>query len=413
MVPLSLGLGLSLRAAGGSSALNAASVASYGDSITATSYVEAGTTELHHIYLNSYMAWARAILNNRFELLQRADGLAKSDFGYSGARIQDLANGATYETVQPMAVLLARSPKVVVELTGTNNVNGYFGVVAADVAALRVANWDYMLANGVQRIIGVAIPPMDANNIGVEQTGLIDAVNALLAAAASSRAVTWVPYPAVMKSAGKADANYFRDGIHPNNSGAMVMGQAIADALSPYVSSNAFSIPADGAAAWLTGNPYMTGGTTIATGWHSWFGMTGITASKVTDSEGVWQRIVTTTATENATGADSSLIWKCVNETAGLAAGTKIRAVARIRASGLKGVMFRAMLNGDNRGAGYRLYSGFGATGSNPLEIPDNTLTWVGPVITVGSGSPTANIWIEPLGNGTLDIRAAGVIQVP
>jgi len=390
-------------------------VAFFGDSITDQSYSNDSGTPQAQFYLTGYACWARSYLENRFEPIQRLSTLSQQDFGYSGAKIADMRNGATYLDVQPMAVLLARNPKVVVEILGTNDVIDYYSSTAAGIATARTALWDELLAGGVKRILALAIPPtgLEREPGATARTTLSDAANALLQTSASSRAVTWVPYPVLLKSGGKADLNYFCDGIHPNHLGAQVIGQAVATALNPHVTQKAFDMPPDGDARWLTGNPCMTGGTTIATGWESWWGMAGVIASKVTDAEGTWQRLVVSGMTENSTGATPFGIWRRVAGATIVKAGTKIRAVARFRASGFRGIHFGVVQNEETGPSGFSQGRGFGVNANYPTACNTSTLTWVGPVITVKPTDTALNIWISPLGNGTIDMRQCGVIRVP
>jgi lysophospholipase L1-like esterase len=390
-------------------------VAFFGDSITDQSSFNDSETPQALFYLTGYACWARSYLENRFESIQRLNSLSQQDFGYSGAKIADMRSGASYLGVQPMAVLLARNPKVVVEMLGTNDVINYYDATAAGIATTRTALWDELLAGGVKRIVALAIPPTGLENApgATARTILSDAANELLQTAASSRAVTWVPYPALLKSDGKADLDYFRDGIHPNHSGAEIIGQAVATALNPHVTQKSFDMPPDGDVRWLTGNPYMTGGTTIATGWESWWGMAGVTASKVTDAEGTWQRLVVSGITENSTGAPDFGIWRRVAGAPVVKAGTKIRAVARFRASGFRGIRFGVVQDEENKLSGFSQGAGFAANANYPTACNDSTLTWVGPIITVNPTDTALNIWISPFGNGTLDMRQCGVIQVP
>lgn len=393
-------------------------VAAYGDSITSGSTYETGTPDLIIQHLTSYMFWAQAYSGNRFELMSRGTvGASVTDFGFSGARVSDLANGATYASVQPMALLLAKSPQVVVELSGTNDViNGTQS--ASTIASARIANWDYMLANGVKRIIAIAIPPCRTAAGSTTQTTLADATNVLLEQATQTRNITWVPYPSVFKTAGSVDSNYFRDDIHPNHLGAQILGQAVANALLPYVQSTDFIVPEDGSSRWITGNPYQAGSVSVgggqaATGWRSWFGYTSppIVPSKVTDSQ-VWQRLTTSGQTVTSRGVTSAVpIWNRSVSSANVNAGTMVRAVARIRttSSSIYAFQVRNVQNEVNRGSGCVFGTGFGTTQNYPLPLNNFDLTFIGPRIPMKTTTST-NIWVYPFGNGVLDIATCGVI---
>lgn len=398
-------------------------VAAYGDSITAQSAYNYGTgVPAITIAETSYMMWAQAFLNGRFEHLARQDNhTSPLDFGHSGANIADLASGALFGGVYPMAELLGRNPKLVVELSGANNVIYVYGQTPAGIASARVANWDYMLAHGVKRIVAIAILPASTSGLGEIQTALADAANELLQDAAASRAVTWVPYPTVLKSAGTVDYHYYRDGLHLNHLGAQALGRAVADALDPLVSATPFDIPAEGSARWLTNNPYMAGsipinhgsGVRATGGWEDWFGINGtLVASKVTDAEGTWQRFVMGGQTENSHGATGAMFWH-LRSLKTVATGTKVRFVAHIRtidpirAIGMSNV--QAEIN--NR-SGMFVSTGFGSSNNYPLDLAPFDQLFIGPITEVQSSS-TVNIWFTPAGNGTVDITQCGVISVP
>jgi len=394
-------------------------VASYGDSITSNSSYQAGTPSQIIQTLTSYMLWAQAYSGNKFELMSRGTiGASETDFGYSGAKIADLANGATYVGgVQPMAVLLAKSPKVVVELSGTNDVVEYYSSSAASTAAARIANWDYMLAHGVQRIIAIAIPPLDLGSLRTERMTRVDDTNVILQNAASSRNVTWVPYPSVFKSSGFMNTNYYRDGLHLNHLGAQILGQAVCVALLPFVTTSAYVIPEEASARWITGNPYQSGsvsagGGQVSTGWDSWFGYSGVIPTKVTDSF-VWQRLTTSGRTVNSYGATDAGIWRRTAYSANVNSGTLIRAVLRIRttssscfAFAFSAVQFDAQKSGQvGFGAGYTANTNY------PLPLNDFDLTFIGPKIPMATTTST-NMWLSVFGNTTFDFATAGVITV-
>jgi hypothetical protein len=398
-------------------------VASYGDSITAGSSYRDDQVPGILTLETSYMMWAQAYLSGRFENMSRGGNFTSPlDFGFPGAKIADLAAGATFAGSQPMATLLGRSPKLVVELSGTNDCELYWGVTAAGVASARVANWDYLLANGVKRIIAIAIPPLSTGTPGgINQTALADAANALLQASAATRPVTWVPYPAVLKKDGTVNSDYYRDDLHPNALGAQKLGQAVAAALEPYVPVAPFAVPEDGSPRWLTFNPYMAGsmpmsdgtGVRATGGWDDWFGVNGnLVGSKVTDAAGVWQRFTMGGLVENQSGAQEAVFWH-LDTLKTVPAGTKIRSVARIRTTDpVRSIGMAYVQQEVNNRSGLFAGQGHYSNGNYPLDLENFDLLFLGPV-TVMKNTGTVNIWFTPAGNGTLDFTQCGVISVP
>jgi hypothetical protein len=66
----------------------------------------------------------------------------------------------------------------------------------------------------------------------------------------------------------KAIAGYLADELHPNWQGGMELGRFLAAIIrQKAVIPPPYALPASGDAAWSSANPYLTGGTTIATGW--------------------------------------------------------------------------------------------------------------------------------------------------
>lgn len=396
--------------ANNSTTYGATRVAVYGDSISNFSWIAGtGATGQSLTYMNGPALWAQMYSSGRFELLPRT-GIYPSlqDFGFSGMRVYDLKRGSR------LATLIDRNPKMVIELSGTNDVGQYplAGKTAAFISATRVELWKSLLANGVERIFALAIPPYEGGIYTTEQTTLADDTNTLLVTAAGEiPQVTWIPYPAVFKSGGRPVVSYFRDKIHPNHLGAQVWGNAIWTAMAPYITSTTFDIPVDGADSWITGNPYFTGGTTLATGWEWWFGQpSGITNSKVTEGSRVWQKFIITGQTENSSGATASGgIFHRVAASSALATESNVRLIVRVRTTGLKGLTITFVPNEANTPSGIDIGPGFSTTGSYPVQLGNAEFLYTSPPQTFPAGT-TFNVWIKPWGNGTLELAECGVV---
>jgi lysophospholipase L1-like esterase len=393
-----------------SSTYGATRVAVYGDSISNFSFIAGtGATGQALTYMTGPALWAQIYSEGRFELLPRTGTYpALQDFGFSGMRVYDLKRGSR------LATLLDRNPKMVIELSGTNDVGQYPQTqkTAAFISATRVDLWKSLLANGVERIFALAIPPYEGGIYTTEQTTRADDTNALLVtAAAAIPQVTWIPYPSVFKSSGRPVVSYFRDKIHPNHLGAQTWGAAIWTAMAPYITSTAYDVPVDGADSWITGNPYFTGGTTLATGWEWWFGQpSGVTNSKVTEGSRVWQKFVITGQTENSSGATGAVgTFHRIAASSALAVESSVRLIVRVRTTGLKGLAIKFVPNENNTPSGLEVGTGFSTTGSYPVQLGNAEFLYISPPQTFPAGT-TFNVWIQPWGNGTLELAECGVV---
>lgn len=136
----------------------------------------------------------------------------------------------------------AATPKrgFVVILAGTNDIGAISpgGVVSPSALAARMtdltAMYDEAMANG-QIPVACSVPPNSSVN---SQPGVI----ALRDAIASAAAARGIPYANLYGSVGNANigdwasATYHNgDGTHPSTAGAILMGQALRDAIDPFL----------------------------------------------------------------------------------------------------------------------------------------------------------------------------------
>jgi hypothetical protein len=408
-------------------------VAFLGDSITEQSTSQSGTSLL--ATSSGFIHWAMAGLQSRVRAITRSPLVSVDHFGTSGIKINAIRGVAISNSsariqqyvinsdsmLSMMIARVYRKNSMIVDFSGTNDILLGIGDIdpatglrytGTKIAAKRRALWEEIIACGIpaKNIIAIAITPFtDATN-----NAICTEMNGVSLTDAAALGITWVPTPAAMVSAGQPVADYFRDNVHPNVIGAFTLGNAVATAMSPFVSASKYTLPPSTDARWLSNNPYMTGtgGTlntgvtgTLASNWSVPFpssGGTTVVLSKFTDSEGEWQRYVATGGTREGGIAIQA---SCPNT---IIAGTRYRMVMRVRGTGFYTFKAQAVnfsqvsqLNGP----------GSDLPAANPLDLTSFDGTWVGPVTIFPSGTQVPQIWFAALGQGTLDIRQIGFLR--
>jgi hypothetical protein len=371
-----------------------------GDSITAQNTGVLVGTGNNSFRSDGYATVARRKLLGAFELTKKtstasADGL-DWDFGYGAFSAADFLNGKS--SVFPMDDIAAADPDTVFVFLGSNASES----ASTDIIAI----WDQFREDG-RRVLAAEVLPRHSTAAGYDAGALAEtyALNAILKAAAASRNIPFLEWAALVveEPGGYGSLVNFPDAVHPGIVGANVLGTAFADFVSPYC-GDPFAIPADGNAAWLTGNPYLTGDSSGgATGWT--FPAQVTARSKITDADGTgWQRVTLTSAT-NA----------IIRQTAGTntaVAGDIVRPVMRIRGieSGwaLQNVHVRLYHGGTD--AGFHSADGIKATYSEITEVLDGL--FLGPEYEIPAEFSGLYTYIYSTGSGTYDFRQAGVIKV-
>jgi hypothetical protein len=409
-------------------------VAFLGDSIT-----EQGTTQSGNTYLrptsSGFIHWTMAALQGRVRAITRSPFMSVDHFGTSGIKINAIRGVAISDSTariqqyvissdSMLSMIIARvyrKNSMIVDFSGTNDI--LLGILDIDpatglrytgtkIAAKRRALWEEMIACGIpaKNIIAIAITPfVDATN-----NAICTEMNGVSVTDAAALGITWVPTPSAMVSGGQPVANYFRDNVHPNVIGAYTLGNAVATAMSPFVSTSKYTLPLSTDARWLNNNPYMTGTNAVsgtrysgdlATNWSVPFAGTAntqTTLSKFTDTEGEWQRIVVTGSERNG---GIVLQASCPNT---IIAGTRYRMVMRVRGTGFYTFLAQAVnfsQTSQLNGPGSDLFA------ANPLDLGSFDGTWVGPVNIFPSGTQVPQIWFSASGQGTLDVRQVGFLR--
>lgn len=303
-----------LDAASGSTqrqALN--TIALLGDSITAV------TTETNGVFTSrssrGFYTWAMQRLGYRLRLVSRT--------GTNTGGVSSNTTAAMLARLQ--ADILDLKPGYVHVLAGVNDI---MGVLPRATTIQNLTDiYDRIEAAGSRLILGTITPLGNPRTDAMRDN--LEAINQWIREQARTRpGVILVDYHAALAGADgqwRATGNaWSHDGIHPATGGAMRMGEALADALRPFVPAAPFlpSSNRDSSLAIATStvpnlitNPMMTGTTgalgtsgatgQLATSWSltSYQGggsTTAATLSKVNrtdDQPGVWQQITSTATT--------------------------------------------------------------------------------------------------------------------
>lgn len=283
-----------------------------------------------------YGHWLRALLEGRGEVLV---------FGQSGAK--------SSQVLEFMPLVLAQSPTIVVEMSGTNDATT--NIPAATVIANRAAYWDACHAAGIT-VIAAYLPPK--GNIAAPDR--ITAYNAAMRDAALSR--PWLKtvdffrllVDPLSATAAPSSTLIYTDLVHPTTMGARLMADALYAVLSPLlptsrpqsVSSNYQVAGTDPSAANIFPNPMLngtdgtiTGGTGVAASNVNLLisGVTGCVGSVVANAYGPGQAqrvVLTATAAGQYGGCEFS------GHGAALVAGRVYRVRMRLSVSAATGVQY-------------------------------------------------------------------------
>lgn len=360
---------------------------------------------------DGYAAWMHLLSKGRFEPIRfnpttYAGLLAGSwTFGKSG-----LTTGSIITYLLPDVLILAAG-KMVVEMSGANDVLN--GVAEATTVTNRTAMWDAMEAVGIT-VVACEVTPM------IESAPLVDAgdnakivsLNAALKAEAESRGILWIEWPATLFNGSDAEATLWEvDGIHPNPAGCRIMGAHVLAEIDTILSADEFVFPFDGSSKWVTANPYMTGGTTVATGWSAptAFPNATVTPSLETIDGRQWQRL---------TVAQSGTEFKMTQfnlENQAVTAGQRVRIAAFIKVSeGFKNVRVKLVFNGPggDMTAFKAIDDGVNMTSADyAITLPAHEGYWISHPEIVPTGATSATLAIRTFGEGTVDIGICGVIN--
>lgn len=232
---------------------------------------------------------------------------------------------------------------------------------------------------------------------------------------------TGVPYNPL-----PAGAGFFptADGTHPNNLGAMMLGQVIAKALTPLVRSvNVFSTNGNSDPFNFSRNASMTGTTgTVANGVtgtaatqvtvNTSSGTAVAAASKVARTDGLpgeWQRVVIGPANTAPMLISISILWDATGAN-GVKPGDKLLIAAEVRTTTLTGVsLFACGFRGSSGATAQDL---IGAWSNGTGTIPDGTGVFLLEGFVVGVSETFASIRLSVTAtSGTIDVGRTAVLK--
>lgn len=407
-----------------------------GDSITDRSTNRNTPYDFIETNPSGWGATLRIISGQRLQgILRGATGLTEvpgndRDYGYSGINADQYLNGLgpgwsipSYVAVEAVETAAASAPAgtVIVCHIGTNDLPS---VSAATVASRVQALWTRLVATGLP-VVGTDILQRGATYSGWNATlrDRVNDTNALLRAAWRSAGLAayrqWDDLIDKDVDGYAATTEFPVDQLHPTQRTGFRLGVDLWELFSPHVTATPFTIPASGSASWVTPNPYVTGGTTLATSWEAnSLGTlnTDYTVAKVTDGDGtVWQRLTRITAQANG------LVGLRARITSGIpASGTVCRVTARIRmASGQPAQAVAVQVqqvNAPQANDWMDTVSKGGVVGqTSPIRELSADWRFLSEKFTVQSG--VTQLWIliaiQTSGSATIDFREAGIFLDP
>lgn len=409
-----------------------------GDSITDRSTVLNAAYNAIETNPSGWGAALRIVSGQRLQGIMRgATGVVSvpgndRDFGYSGINADQYVRGAaafpdpgqnwlgSHMPIEAVEAAADSAPAgtVIVCHIGTNDLSG---ATASETATRITTLWARLVATGLP-VVGTDILQRCAAYSGWTTTlrDRVNETNALLRAAwrASGLAAYRQWDDLIDKDgSGYASATEFPvDFLHPTSRTGFRLAVDLWSLFQPYVTASPFAIPVDGSASWVTPNPYVTGGTTLATSWEAnSLGTlnTDYTVAKVTDGDGtVWQRLT------RITPQSFEQVGLRARITSGIpATGTVCRATARIRmAAGqpAQSVCLLVQQVGKTPSWFDAINHGGATAAVGPIREIDGSWRFLSEEFTIQSG--VTQVWcliaIKNSGSATIDFREAGIFRV-
>lgn len=349
------------------------------------------------------------------------------DYGVSGITAVGYTMGAAagpgYEYLGAYVPIVdveanAGAADVIICHIGTNDIGG----TDATTAANRIfALWDRLVATGKPVIGTDVLQRCDAySGWGTAERDKVNTLNALLRDGWAARGLAayrqWDDLITKDVNGFAAATEFPVDFIHPTQRVGFKLAKDLRDYLAPFIAGPAPTIPADGSANWVTPNPYVTGGTTLATSWTpASIGTLGTdyTVAKVTDADGtVWQRLTKITPQAFETAGIYARITSGVP-----AAGTACKVCARVRipaGQDMQSIALMVQQVGAPQASDYfEAYDHGGATSAaSPLGEMEGL--FVSEPFQIQSG--VTQVWVfialKNAGVSQFDFRQAGVFKI-
>jgi lysophospholipase L1-like esterase len=408
------------------------SIAFMGDSITSSGQNEATIQDI-----GNYTGAALAYLGHAVQWVEKTGGGNFQTGGFTPAQIRDTWLPAVI-TADPDACFVHAGTNGLSNATASFRPDldaaaaSHFAVIAEIVTGLKNAGIIPILATIIPDNAATAPswPPTSPDH-HPDMRVVRRKTNDLIRAHARSLGAIlcdWAPAISTdpADDAATAIPGYLVDELHPNWQGAMVLGRFLADRLQARaILPDPFSPPASDSADWFSANPYLTGGTTYATGWDGF--PTGspapvFAASKTAEG---WQRL---SITDGPAPGQNRLVtfYRNTTVTNDTVDGMPMFAVADIRMPADTTIwaigMECQLWNVDTSVSQYvrQLWAGgsdsIAAMSLTPPQ-PYNRLLLKTPIRPMPSGTGAnrrrASFALRIYGSGVVDIVTAGVIKAP
>lgn len=415
-----------------------------GDSITDRSTVRNTDYSAMETNPSGWGAALRIVSGQRLQgILRGATGVGDvpgndRDFGYSGINAQQyrLGPGAnpgaewlgSHVPIEAVETAAASAPAgtVIVCHIGTNDLTG---ADAATTASRITALWARLVATGLP-VVGTDILQRGAAYSGWTTTlrDRVNDTNTLLRAAWRSSGLAayrqWDDLIDKDVNGYAATTEFPVDHLHPTSRTGFRLAVDLWSLFQPYVMASPYTIPASGSASWVTPNPYVTGGTTLATSWEAnSLGTlnTDYTVAKVTDGDGtVWQRLTRITPQSFETVGLRARVTNAVANAGPIpAAGTVCRATVRIRMAAGQPAQSVCLLvqqvDAPQAVDWFDAISHGGATSAvSPIREIDGSWRFLSEEFTIQSG--VTQVWclvaLKNSDSATIDFREAGIFTV-
>lgn len=342
------------------------------------------------------------------------------DHGYVGVSAYDYRNGnPTYWGTQiPLVDAIASDPDFFIVHIGTNEIGS---VAAATIASRIQAIWTDLRATGKPVIGTDIIQRASYHNSAVMRDAIISVNQELRSSWRAYGLASYRQWDDLIEKDGNgyALASYYPDnsegdGIHHGTELARLFALDLLSYVGPFVDGVAPPVPADGAGSWITPNPYVTGGTTLAPSWAtSFLGVVGtdVIYSKLADDYGTWQRATVVNNQIDAVSPNVRGIYARLTSSAQV--GKVCVATARVRiptGQNFSGVGLSVQCVGAANPWTYPIRN-FWQTALCPIGEFEATL--YSDPFTIPAGTTIIDCLINPgRGTGILDFQKAGIFQV-
>ena len=344
----------------------------------------------------SYVTWLR-ILGGEKTPFVKSPSTGEWDFGYSGE--------TAAEIMAHIDDVIASEADTVLVQAGINDITD--GATAQETADNVIALWDRLLLAGKQ-VLAIGIFPQNLS--GKQPT--IDAANAILETAASSRSIPYYELPDSMRAGGVSgaimDTAYMSDDTHLSAMGCQVAAEFILEEFEPYLAKiNPF--PASDSASVISPSYSWEGGFDGANKPNDWTLVTGAATltyaqEAATDGGPVWTKV---TVSNN----DANLSWLRLLVDSGFSVGETVQAIAEVElVSGTLNVLDLALLY-QNASPALTTTANYSVNAATKQAQAFTSGVFLTPPAVVPGSTTQLRHQIQFYGNGVFRFRKAAVIK--